>query len=144
MKHPWTQSQRHRVTVALLATTLAASTLTVLTAGSAEAFSAATRTPRPAASSAATPTGSRPAAAMTGGRISALATGDCTALVTVQTWPGGYLANVTVMNLGTQVSSWTIPFDAATGVPNELTSPTNCGAGATAWAPQPFQPDAGP
>jgi endoglucanase len=41
---------------------------------------------------------------------------DCTALVSLQTWSGGYLGTITVMNGGAAVNPWTLQVDVPAGV----------------------------
>jgi endoglucanase len=43
-------------------------------------------------------------------------TAACTALVTLQTWSGGYLGTITVMNTGTSRTPWKVQIDVPTGV----------------------------
>jgi endoglucanase len=43
-------------------------------------------------------------------------TAACTALVTLQTWSGGYLGTITVMNTGTSRTPWTVQIDVPAGV----------------------------
>ena len=110
----------------------------------------ATATTRPTTT--ATPTATvQPSATATAGSPSPTATTAtpstgtraCTALVTLQTWSGGYLGTVTVMNNGTTVTPWSIQLEVPAGVRvqngwnAEVTlSGTTITAAAPTWNPE--------